>query len=204
MDLTGHWDGMPEFIRDETRPKHTIKVWLTKQKPAKGKDRGFTTVHFQTKNKELLEEFGKKIGSKLTFGIKELTRDTDERGLAKILYGNGHVIRHHSTFFPWKDEIAHRKFWTQACEVYYEKAPKGMRIVRRPLNPEYPVYIISKSRWETPLTARALEKSKTPYFMVVEPKEFFEYHKTFKDKKFKYGTILIAPENFSERGQGSI
>ena len=31
------------------------------------------------------------------------------------------------------------------------------------MNPDYPVYIISKGRWETRLTSKALEKMGVPY-----------------------------------------
>lgn len=67
------------------------------------------------------------------------------------------------------------------------------------MNPKYPVYIISKGRWETRLTVKSLEKMKVPYRIVVEPKEYIEYLSVISPLK-----ILLAPENFSELGQGSI
>jgi hypothetical protein len=66
-----------------------------------------------------------------------------------------------------------------------------------PTNPEYPVYVISKGRWKTPLTARALEWMKVPYRIVVEPQEAEEYAKVLPPER-------ILPLPFSNLGQGSI
>jgi hypothetical protein len=65
------------------------------------------------------------------------------------------------------------------------------------MNPKYPVYIISKGRWESRLTSRALEKLGVPYHIVIEPQEYEEYAKVIDPKK-----ILQLP--FSNLGQGSI
>lgn len=65
------------------------------------------------------------------------------------------------------------------------------------MNPQYPVYIISKGRWESRLTSKSLEQIKVPYHIVIEPQEYDEYSKVIdKDK------ILLLP--FSNLGQGSI
>jgi len=37
------------------------------------------------------------------------------------------------------------------------------------MNPKYPVYIISKGRADTRLTAKALENLGVPYSIVIEP-----------------------------------
>lgn len=65
------------------------------------------------------------------------------------------------------------------------------------MNPNYPVYIISKGRWETRLTSKALERMNVPYHIVVEPQEHSEYARVIDPKK-----ILVLP--FSNLGQGSI
>jgi hypothetical protein len=41
--------------------------------------------------------------------------------------------------------------------------------------PCYPVYVVSKGRWDRRLTIRALEKMFVPYRVVVEPQEYEEY-----------------------------
>ena len=64
-------------------------------------------------------------------------------------------------------------------------------------NPRYPVYVISKGRWENRLTSKALEKMAVPYRIVVEPQEFDKYAAVIDRKK-----ILVLP--FSNLGQGSI
>lgn len=65
------------------------------------------------------------------------------------------------------------------------------------MNPQYPVYVISKGRWESRLTAKALEERNVPYRIVVEPQEFKQYAAVIESKK-----ILVLP--FSNLGQGSI
>jgi hypothetical protein len=65
------------------------------------------------------------------------------------------------------------------------------------MTPNYPIYIISKGRWESRLTSKALERINTPYRIVIEPQEYDEYSKVIDEKK-----ILVLP--FSNLGQGSI
>jgi hypothetical protein len=65
------------------------------------------------------------------------------------------------------------------------------------MNPGYPVYIISKGRWESRHTSKTLERMKVPYSIVVEPQEFDNYAAVIDPKK-----ILVLP--FSNLGQGSI
>lgn len=42
-------------------------------------------------------------------------------------------------------------------------------------NPKYPIFIISKGRWDTRLTSKALERMEVPYRIVVEPQEYDNY-----------------------------
>lgn len=63
--------------------------------------------------------------------------------------------------------------------------------------PKYPLYIISKGRWETRHTAKALERLKVPYYIAVEPQEFDKY----KEVIGPCGTVLELP--FSNHGKGS-
>jgi hypothetical protein len=65
------------------------------------------------------------------------------------------------------------------------------------VNPRYPVYVISKGRWESRLTSKALEKIGVPYRIVVEPQERAAYASVIDPAK-----ILTLP--FSNLGQGSI
>ena len=63
--------------------------------------------------------------------------------------------------------------------------------------PLYPVFIISKGRWESRLTSKVLDKMCVPYHIVVEPQEYDFYAAVIDPAK-----ILTLP--FSNLGQGSI
>lgn len=65
------------------------------------------------------------------------------------------------------------------------------------MNPIYPVYVISKGRWESRLTVKALERMRVPYRIVIEPQEYDRYASVIAPEK-----ILRLP--FSNLGQGSI
>src|SRR4030095_2568737 len=65
------------------------------------------------------------------------------------------------------------------------------------MKPRYSVYIISKGRWESRLTSKALEKMQVPYCIVIEPQEYDSYAAVIDPAK-----ILVLP--FSNLGQGSI
>lgn len=65
------------------------------------------------------------------------------------------------------------------------------------MNPRYPVYIVSKGRWESRCTARALDEMGVPYHIVVEPQEADAYRAVIDPAK-----VLVLP--FSNLGQGSI
>lgn len=61
------------------------------------------------------------------------------------------------------------------------------------------IYVISKGRWERRQTIKTLEFCNADFRVVVEPKEYENYSKVVDPTK-----IIVAPENFSERGAGSI
>ena len=65
------------------------------------------------------------------------------------------------------------------------------------MNPEYPIYIISKLRWSILKTTKTLDKMRVPWRIVVEPTEYENYAKHVDKEK-----ILQLP--FSNLGQGSI
>lgn len=65
------------------------------------------------------------------------------------------------------------------------------------MNPEYPVYIISKGRWKSRLTAKALDAMRVPYRIVVEPQEADEYRKVIDGSR-------VIETTFSNLGQGGI
>jgi hypothetical protein len=61
------------------------------------------------------------------------------------------------------------------------------------MNPEYPIYIVSKGRWETRLTSRALEEMNVPYHIIVEKSEYDKYAAVIDPAK-----ILITPEKYNK------
>jgi hypothetical protein len=65
------------------------------------------------------------------------------------------------------------------------------------MSPQFPVYIISKGRSATPLTARCLERSGIPFRVVIEPQEYSEYAAAVGANR-----LLVLP--FSNLGLGSI
>ncbi len=65
------------------------------------------------------------------------------------------------------------------------------------MNPRYPVYVISKGRWESRLTVKTLLKMQVPHRVVIEPQEYGQYAAVIDPK-----TLLVLP--FSNLGQGSI
>jgi len=64
------------------------------------------------------------------------------------------------------------------------------------MNPKYPVYIISKGRWESRKTSKVLEKMEVPYNIVIEPQEYDQYAAVIDPKK-----ILVLP--FRDLGEGA-
>lgn len=65
------------------------------------------------------------------------------------------------------------------------------------MNPQFPIYIVSKGRWDSRLTSKALERMRVPYRIVIEPQEFDQYAAAIDPAK-----ILTLP--FSNLGLGSI
>lgn len=65
------------------------------------------------------------------------------------------------------------------------------------MNPRYPIYVISKGRWELRHTAKSLLKRQIPFRIVIEPQEFEAYAAVLDP-----ALILTLP--FSNLGLGSI
>jgi hypothetical protein len=59
------------------------------------------------------------------------------------------------------------------------------------MNPDYPVYIVSKGRWESRLTSKALEEMQVPYKIVVEAQEYDQYCSVIDPKK-----VIILPFHY--------
>lgn len=57
---------------------------------------------------------------------------------------------------------------------------------------KYPIYIVSKNRWESRLTAKSMESMGLHYYIVVEAHEVEEYQKVCK------GTVLTLDKKFQD------
>jgi hypothetical protein len=109
-----------------------------------------------------------------------------------------------------KDEVAWQSEWTEMPSFY---PPTRNTVLRNAISitdvkeslqqpttlfPKYPIYIISKGRWKTNYTAKALDLLKIPYRLVIEPLEVNDYAKVTDDLR----KLLVLP--FNNLGQGSI
>ena len=65
--------------------------------------------------------------------------------------------------------------------------------------PRFPVYIISKGRWERRQTSKTMETCGIPYKIVVEPSEYDRYAENINPDN-----IIKLPSDFSKLNQGGI
>lgn len=88
-----------------------------------------------------------------------------------------------------------RSIWYPQAEIgrYADKRYEAAKSV----GPAYPVYVISKGRWESRLTVKALDAIGVPFRIVVEPQEYERYAEVIDPAR-----ILTLP--FANLGQGSI
>lgn len=100
-------------------------------------------------------------------------------------------------FLTLLGEQPHRlkSIWYPKMEYLKQSDQNAAAVVVDPNR--YPVYVISKGRWEKRLTAAALERLGISFHIVVEPQEFDRYA-----SEMDYRKILTLP--FSNLGQGSI
>jgi hypothetical protein len=69
-------------------------------------------------------------------------------------------------------------------------------------NPKYPLYIVSKGRYDTMITSRSLSRMKVPHHIIIEPQEYEKYDNALDVFNIrKYVTLVVAP--FSNHGDGS-
>lgn len=127
----------------------------------------------------------------------------------------------HQNLMPWQTVLVHFKtekdradfarlvgqqlnaktkfIWHPKAEIRKaaDKVWTCLGVPREQITPRHPVYIISKGRWDSRLTSRALEWTGVPYHIVVEPQEYDRYAAVIDPKK-----ILTLP--FSNLGLGGI
>lgn len=59
------------------------------------------------------------------------------------------------------------------------------------MNPNFPIYIVSKGRADSRLTSRTLEEMKVPHFIVIEKQEYSDYSSVIDKKK-----ILVLDKKY--------
>jgi hypothetical protein len=86
----------------------------------------------------------------------------------------------------------------QTNTIWFPERPKNLSlnknkiwITEQNIQPKYPIYIISKGRWEKRLTSKYLEKIGVPYKIVVEKSEYDKYAEHINKNK-----ILILPAKY--------
>jgi len=58
-------------------------------------------------------------------------------------------------------------------------------------NPQYPIYIVSKGRWDSRLTVKALQEMNVPFKIIVEKEEYYKYVKVIDTDK-----VLVLPQQY--------
>jgi len=62
------------------------------------------------------------------------------------------------------------------------------------MNPQFPLYIVSKGRWESRLTSKAFERMKVPYSIIVEEQEYSDYCKVIDKSK-----VLVLDKEYQRK-----
>lgn len=175
------WKDMPEFEQHDIGPYQSIEIEFEEyfEKGGKLRRNRIIFVHFTCR--ENVKEFAS------LFNINGVNYDTKylKLEIKKFISLINQKINPEtkSIWFPDDDRERPSSFvYTQKGEYH---------------NPKYPIYVISKGRWESRLTVKALEAMKVPYHVVIEPQEYNQYASVIdKDK------IYVLP--FSNLGQGGI
>jgi hypothetical protein len=66
--------------------------------------------------------------------------------------------------------------------------------------PKYPMYIVSKTRYDSMITSKSFNRMKIPHYIVIEPQEKELYEKALEKFGLTYAELLVAP--FSNHGDG--
>lgn len=82
----------------------------------------------------------------------------------------------------------------QAWYPLKEKSSKYRYRVKKPINPRFPVYIVSKGRYKKNPTSETLIEMNVPFYMIVEEQEYKEYCELVGAEK-----ILILPQKYKDK-----
>lgn len=110
------------------------------------------------------------------------------------------------TFINQFHDLFNIVLWSKIKTLWYPTRPEKLspiqnKIYESTLNikNKYPIYIISKGRYEKRYTSKYLEWCDIDYKIVIEPQEYTEYSKYINENK-----ILILPDEYMNLNQGSI
>ena len=147
-----HWKGMPEYDNKNLKANQTL---LIKYK----EDDAEQSVLINFLSPEDKSEFAKIFKHGVNQQTKAVLFDGTREALIKIA-GQNITLNTQSIWFPKAEfDIVKNSRWTGEWD-----------------HPKYPIYIVSKGRWETPITARHLEAMGIDYHIIVEPQEFDKYN----------------------------
>jgi hypothetical protein len=167
------------------------------------------TIHVESKDQ--FKQFLDKYNIKKTFTLKEkkAPKESCDFDLFKVQFDESIKNDLYQTIqFQECDqqqdlfERLHEDYGKFSSYLYLWTKPEkieGKFITKGSIKHKYPIYIISKGRWDSCLTANYLENCGINYSIVVEPSEYDNYVKNHDKLK-----IITLPENFSKLGQGGI
>lgn len=167
-----HWVGMPEYFSENLKPHSTIDIEFS--------DKTFLHVHFENEADQMAFRRLTKTGKNIVYRQLDMSREDFAKLIDQTVTKNTHYVWHpdvpnmSTAHLRWEEDRAEQQW-----------------------NPQYPVYIISKGRADTRLTAKALERMNVPYNIVVEPQELEQYQAVIDFDK-------VIPLPFSNLGLGSI
>lgn len=103
-------------------------------------------------------------------------RDLEAARTIAVHFRNAADVRRFAELLGQAIGPRQRSLWYPEWVLTDEDRMSGKRYVSgvAPV-PRYPVYIVSKGRWESRLTAKALDALGVPYRIVVEPQERDRY-----------------------------
>src|SRR5580693_2319903 len=97
-------------------------------------------------------------------------------------------------------DLMRQNITEKTASIWYPKAEldivRNLRWAGEWEHPKYPIYIVSKTRWETPITARHLEDMNIDYHIIVEEHQFDNYNSIGLK-----GKILILPKKYQQEYQ---
>ena len=160
-----YWDGMPEFDQPKSTPFKKIDVSV-------GEETLFVRLDNQQDYDELLSR-GLEVSGKNKASVssrEDLSRITNQKVTPKTK----------SLWYPFKSH------WGGIREQWITDNPIPLR---------YPVYVVTKNRWDKCITSRELHIRGIPHYLVVEPEQVSLY----EDRKYETAIVLSLPSRYLEQ-----